>query len=217
MKRVRALASLVVTVLLLPSLAFAQSAGEPGREAGTPNPLMNVYFGEQHLHSENSPDAFAAGTRQTREDAFRFGRGDEITLLNVSNGKGVKIKRKTPYDFVALTDHAEYFGVMPQLIDQNDPLSKTALGKELTNPTVPPTSPESAVNQILKSILTSTAMPEFVTPKLLRSNWKEAVKVMNQYNDPGKFTTLIAFEWTSIPGGRNPSDAGRRLPLWSRR
>ena len=46
-------------------------------------------------------------------------------------------------------------------------------------------------------------MSQFVTPELLRSNWDEAVKVINQYNDPGKFTTLIAFEWTSIPGGRN--------------
>ena len=83
------------------------------------------------------------------------------------------------------------------------PLSKTALGKELSNPTVPPTSPKSAVNQILHSILTATAMSQFVTPELLRSNWDEAVKVINQYNDPGRFTTLIAFEWTSIPNGRN--------------
>jgi hypothetical protein len=190
---------LCLSLLLAPMAAAAQSTGEPGRVPGKPNPLKNVYFGEQHLHSENSPDAFAAGTRQKREDAFRYGRGDEITLST----NGIKIKRKTPYDFVALTDHAEYFGVMPKLIDPNDPLSKTALGKELSNPTVPPTSPKSAVNQILHSILTSTAMPQFVTPELLRSNWREAVKVINQYNDPGKFTTLIAFEWTSIPGGRN--------------
>ena len=82
----------------------------PAAARTKPNPLKNVYFGEQHLHSENSPDAFAAGTRQKREDAFRYGRGDEVTLSTNSQ----KIKRKTPYDFVALTDHAEYFGVMPQ-------------------------------------------------------------------------------------------------------
>ncbi len=199
MKRFRTLLGLALAVLLLPSLALAQSVGEPGRVAGKPNPLKNVYFGEQHLHSENSPDAFAAGTRQKREDAFRYGRGDEITLST----NGQKIKRKTPYDFVALTDHAEYFGVMPKLVDPSDPLNKTALGKELSNPTVPATSPKSAVNQILGSILTSTAMPQFVKPEMLKSNWREAIKVINQYNDPGTFTTLIAFEWTSIPGGKN--------------
>jgi hypothetical protein len=59
------------------------------------------------------------------------------------------------------------------------------------------------VNQILHSILTSTAMPQFVAPEMLKSNWKEAIEVINQYNDPGRFTTLIAFEWTSILGGKN--------------
>jgi hypothetical protein len=102
-----------------------------------------------------------------------------------------------------LTDHAEYFGVMPKLIDPKDPLSKMALGKELSNPTVPATSPKSAVNQILHSILTSTAMSQFVSPDMLKSNWREAVEVITRYNEPGKFTTLIAFEWTSIPGGKN--------------
>jgi hypothetical protein len=121
-----------------------------------------------------------------------------------------------------LTDHAEYFGVMPKLIDPKSPLSKTALGKELSNPTVPPTSPKSAVNQILHSILTSTAMPEFVKPEMLKSNWKSAVDVINKYNDPGTFTTLIAFEWTSIPGGKNMhrnvlfrDDVGPEVPFSS--
>jgi len=211
-------ARISLLVLLLPTLAIADSPGEPGRASKGPNALKNVYFGEQHLHSENSPDAFAAGTRQSRDDAFRYGRGDEITLST----NGQKIKRQTPYDFVALTDHAEYFGVMPQLIDPKSPLSKTALGKELTKPTVPPSSPKSAVNQILHSILTSTAMSEFVSPDLLKSNWKEAIKVINKYNDPGTFTTLIAFEWTSIPGGRNMhrnvffrDDVGPEVPFSS--
>ena len=199
MARFRIVVVLVGWALSSTAPAGAQSVGELGGASGKPNPLKNVYFGEQHLHSENSPDAFAAGTRQKPEDAFRYGRGDEITLST----NGQKIKMKTPYDFIALTDHAEYFGVMPRLIDPKDPLSKTALGKELANPTVPTTSPKSAVNEILHSILTSTAMPQFVKPEMLRSNWREAVKVINRYNDPGKFTTLIAFEWTSIPGGRN--------------
>jgi hypothetical protein len=67
--------ALLVPILLAPHVASAESIGEPGRAADKPNPLKNVYFGEQHLHSENSPDAFAVGTRQKREDAFRYGRG----------------------------------------------------------------------------------------------------------------------------------------------
>lgn len=103
-------------------VSAADSAGEPGRSSGKANPLKNVYFGEQHLHTSNSPDAFAAGSRQSWDDTFRYGRGEEVTLHTITTNN--KIKRGTPYDFMAITDHAEYFGVMPRMIDTNDPLSK---------------------------------------------------------------------------------------------
>jgi len=188
------LAALVVALLVNQS-GWADSAGEPGRDAGKANPLKNVYFGEQHLHTSNSPDAFAAGSRQSWDDTYRYGRGEEVVLNTLTTQN--KIKRKTPYDFMAITDHAEYFGVMPRLIDKSDPLAKTDLAKKLQK------NDPSAVQEILHSILTSTGMPEFVEPSLMQSNWQNYVKVTNKYNDPGKFTTLIAFEWTSIPNGRN--------------
>jgi hypothetical protein len=78
------------------------SIGEPGHSSGKANPLKNVDFGEQHLHSVWSADAFAAGTRQKPEDAYRWAMGETITLSTT----GEKIKKSTPYDFVALTDHA---------------------------------------------------------------------------------------------------------------
>lgn len=184
----------------LPSALLPQgSVGEPGRGDRAPNPLRNVYFGEQHLHTKNSPDAFVVGTRGTWEDAYNWAMGNEITLST----NGQKIKKSTPYDFVGITDHSEYFGVMPSLIDPKSPLSKTELGKQMQDPDADPNAPGSAINQILGSILTSTPMPEFVTPKLLTSNWKRYVATANKYNKPGKFTTLIGWEWTSIPNGRN--------------
>lgn len=188
------LAALALAVVASQS-AWADSTGEPGRSSGEANPLKNVYFGEQHLHTSNSPDAFAAGGRQTWDQAYRYGRGEEVVLDTLTTHN--KIKRKTPYDFMAITDHAEYFGVMPRLIDTSDPLAKTDLAKKLQK------NDPSAVQEILHSILTSTGMPEFVEPALMQSNWQNYVKVTNKYNDPGKFTTLIAFEWTSIPNGRN--------------
>ena len=117
------------SVLLSSAVWAADSVGEPGRDGSKANPLKNVYFGEQHLHTQNSPDAFAAGGRQTWDEAFRYGRGEEVTLNTTSSNN--KIKRGTPYDFMAVTDHAEYFGVMPRMIDPKDPLSKSALGKRL--------------------------------------------------------------------------------------
>jgi hypothetical protein len=60
--------------------ADADSAGEPGRSAGGKNPLKNVYFGEQHLHTENSPDAFVIGVRQTWDEAYQWALGKEVKL-----------------------------------------------------------------------------------------------------------------------------------------
>ena len=207
-----------LTLSVLCSALFAAGAwagdpvGEPGRSAGGKNPLKNVYFGEQHLHTSASPDAFAVGTRGTWADAYDWALGKKVKLSTT----GETIKKSTPYDFVAITDHAEYFGVMPELIDPKNPLSKSALGKRLQK------NDPTAVGTILHDILTSTANPEFVKPETLRTNWAKYVKVANKYNDPGKFTTLIAFEWTSIPNGRNMhrnvfwrNDTGPKVPFSS--
>ncbi len=193
------LAVMLLSLVIAPTLATAQSIGEPGRDSGQANPLKNVYFGEQHIHTRNSPDAFAMGTRGTWEDAYRYAMGEETTLSTTFQ----KIKKSTPYDFVGLTDHSEYFGVMPQLIDPNSPLSKSDFAKRLAGPGASSDAPDSPINIILGSILTSTPMPEYVTPDLLTGNWARYVETANKYNRPGEFTTLIAYEWTSIPNGRN--------------
>jgi hypothetical protein len=191
--------SIVCSALVVAGAAAADSEGEPGRDSGKPNPLKNVYFGEQHLHTRASPDAFVIGVRGTWEDAYNWAMGKEIKLSTT----GETIKKSTPYDFVAITDHAEYFAVMPRLIDPKDDLSKTELGKALQSGKSDITDPESPINQILGSLITSTPMAEFVKPELVTSNWKTYVDTANKFNKPGKFTTLIGWEWTSIPNGRN--------------
>jgi len=201
-------------VFALSILCSAMYAGA-ALAADKPNPWdRKVLFGEQHLHTSNSPDAFAAGGRQSWDDTFRYGRGEEVTLNTITTKN--KIKRATPYDFMAITDHAEYFGVMPRMIDPKDPLSKSDLAKRLQK------QDPTAVTDILHDILTSTGRPELVAPELLSDNWQNYVKVANKYNDPGKFTTLIAFEWTSIPNGRNMhrnvffrNDTGPKAPYSS--
>jgi hypothetical protein len=201
MKKMKALAvGLICSALMAGSALAADSIGEPGRGAGKKNPLKNVYFGEEHLHTSASPDAFVIGGTNTWEDAYHWAMGKQITLPHTNE----KIQRKTaPLDFVAITDHAEYFGVMPRLIDPKDELSKTDFGKQLQDKSIKVTDPKSPINQILKSLITSTPMKEFVTPELLNENWKRYVDTANKYNKPGEFTTLIAWEWTSIPNGRN--------------
>ncbi len=84
--------SLLASVLFV-SGAMADSIGEPGRSSGKKNPLNNVYFGEQHLHTQDSPDAFAMGTRNTQDDAYNFCKGKAIKNLQVAV---IRYKRKRP-------------------------------------------------------------------------------------------------------------------------
>jgi hypothetical protein len=186
-------------VLLTGTGWAADSAGEPGRSAEGPNSLKNVYFGEEHMHTTNSPDAFVIGNRGTWEDAYEWAMGKEILLSTT----GEKIKKSTPLDFVGITDHAEYFGVMPSLIDKENPLYNTELGKKMRDPNAKPSDPDSAINQILGSLISGKPMTEFVSPALSKSNWNRYMDVANKFYIPGKFTTLVAWEWTSIPNGRN--------------
>jgi hypothetical protein len=210
--------SVLCSALLAASAFAADPIGEPGRDADGKNPLKNVYFGEQHLHTSASPDAFVIGTRGDWEDAYNYALGKEVKLST----SGEPMKKATPYDFVAITDHAEYFGVMPRLIDPKDELSKTDLAKKLADKNADPHDPDSAINIILGSLIKSTPLSEFVSPELVKGNWKRYVETTNKFNDPGKFTALIAYEWTSIPNGRNMhrnvffrDDKGPALPFSS--
>jgi hypothetical protein len=198
-KIVRHLIVCALLAIVAPVCFAADSVGEPGRDSKGPNPLRNVYFGEQHLHTQNSPDAFVVNTRGTWEDAYNYAMGNEITLSTT----GEKIRKTTPYDFVGITDHSEYFGVMPSLIDPDDPLYESELGKQMRDPNMNPSAPDSPINQILSSIITNVPMKQFVTPALQQANWARYIETANKFNQPGKFTTLIAYEWTSIPNGRN--------------
>jgi hypothetical protein len=196
------LVATIAAVCLLsaaPSLnALAQgNSGQPKGEAGKPNPLKNVYFGEQHMHTVNSPDAFAFGTRNTPDDAYRFCKGEPIKIHTT----GETVKKKTPYDWCALTDHAEYMGVMPLLLKKDNPLANTEIGKMIASGD--PKQGEAAFQEIITSVASNIPIPYMANPKVMRSIWDEQKKITNAHYEPGKFTTLIAFEWTSIPQYQN--------------
>lgn len=180
---------------LLSSLALA-IAGQVA-QAAEPNPLNNVYFGEQHLHSSASPDAFAFGTRNDANDAYDYARGKPIT--NAQSGK--VIQKKTPYDWAAVTDHAEYLGMMPLLLDPESPLQKTEIGKMIASGDHD--QGEAAFQQIITSATVNVPIPYLVDPKVMKSAWQKQVDAANKHYEPGKFTTLVAFEWSSQPNSKN--------------
>ena len=193
---------LVVPLFILACVsgASAASIGEPGRGDKGPNLLKNVSFGEQHLHTQDSPDAFSMGTRNTQDDAFNFRKGKAIKKITRGQ-KGITVRKKTPYDWCAVTDHALLMGLLPLTLDSSNPLSKTEIAKLIEIGT-----PENMdrVFGIMMGVLQKGRPPAgFDNKDLQRSAWANQIKITNKHNDPGKFTTLIAVEWSSIPYRQN--------------
>ncbi len=92
------------------------------------NENRNVYFGDLHIHTSWSFDAFINNVRTTPDDAYNFGKGESIDHVS---GKRIQIKR--PLDFMAVTDHDKYMGMFVQMMDKNNPLSKSVLAENITS------------------------------------------------------------------------------------
>jgi len=173
------------------------SAGEPGRRSGKLNPLNNVYFGEQHLHTANSPDAFSFGTRNMPDDAYSYCKGEAVKK---STGN-YTVQRITPYDWCAVTDHAVFFGMLPLMMDKGNTLAKTQIGKLISSGKKE--DGEKAFNLMFESVSSGNPITYMMDKKTMSSVWEEQKAAANRHNEPGKFTTLIAFEWTSVPYFQN--------------
>ena len=203
MKNKTIIAAASVSVFLLSSIllvsgAFAKdSVGEPGRSSGKKNPPNNVYFGEQHLHTQDSPDAFAMGTRNSIDDAYRFCKGEAIK----KSTSGEMVQKKTPYDWCAVTDHAFMMGLLPLSLDPKSSISKSKIAKLIASGK--PKDMDAAFGLMMQAGQKGVYPKGFDSLKDQRTAWDNQKKVTNKHNEPGKFTTLIAFEWTSIPYGQN--------------
>jgi hypothetical protein len=145
-------------------------------------------FGELHLHTGQSFDAYTMmGTRSTPDEAYRFARGEPITYL------GQRVQRPRALDFTAVTDHAEYMGVFNQLDDPNSALSRSDLGKLIRE------HPLQGFLAIFHMMGTHQTAPELNAQAAMAEAWRKEVEAANGNYQPGKFTTFIAYEWTSMP------------------
>lgn len=177
-----------VAVTLLASTALAD-----------PNPMKNAYFGETHMHTALSLDAYIGGARLMPSDSLRFAKGEPVLV----NGRHKQLSR--PLDFAAVSDHAEYLGEMYSTIFPDAPgYDQDDLEQLRTLDTF-----EDKQQWFYKYVIANNRSdnpshpPFYMGPETTKSGWQIVIDAAEEHNDPGNFTALIAFEWTAAPGGGN--------------
>ena len=152
-----------------------------------------VFWGDTHLHTALSVDATVFGATVGVEDAYRYARGEEV---RASSGQRVKLSR--PLDFLVVADHAEGLGTMVELLKGNPVLMKDPTLKrwyEQFN-----SGPEGGQKAYTEMNAASAAgkMPAgMADPTLARTIWDKYVETADAFNEPGRFTALIGYEYTS--------------------
>jgi len=184
-----------MTALALACLLSAGPAAQAVEvDAAVPvNPNRSAYFGDLHLHTSNSSDAAWGGVRTTREDAYRYAQGYPVTYL------GHEVRRKAPLDFLAITDHAEYMGVAIAIIRKDGPFADTDWPAQMFDPEG---NPGDGFLKILRSgFFGPEVFRELNTRFIKEVNWQAVIDAAEAFNQPGRFTTFAAFEWSDTPGG----------------
>ncbi len=164
------------------------------------NPLRNAYFGETHMHTAFSLDAYIGGARLMPADSLRFARGEPVTLPD-----GTVMQHKRPLDFAAVTDHAEYIGEMYSTMYKDAPGHDNDDLKTLRAMT----DIEERQKWFFKYVISSNRSakpkhpPFYAGPATTQSAWDVIVQSAEEANEPGKFTAIIGFEWSAAPNGAN--------------
>ena len=157
------------------------------------------FFGDTHLHTSFSMDAGAFGARLGPKDAYRFAKGEELTA---SSGQQVKLSR--PLDFLVVADHSDGMGFFPQLMGGDPELLATPQGRKWYDE-IRGGQGAAAAMDIIVSFGKGELPKGFPKPgtSAYRNAWQQTIKAAEAYNEPGRFTAFIGFEWTSNTGGNN--------------
>ncbi len=180
-----------------PAPAPAAQGDQPAAERPAPNPLKNAYFGDLHLHTRNSFDAYIFNVRASPDEAYAYAKGGTI-----KHAAGFEMKLNSgPLDFLAVTDHSEYLGVLPAIDTPGDPYANVPYAKDLFSTDTAQVN--TAFRKFGDALRTGKRMDEFSDLRTVKSAWHDIIESAKKNYEPGKFTTLIGYEFTSAPNGRN--------------
>jgi len=184
------------------SITNLQVDSDFAKSRPAPNPNRNAYFGDLHVHTENSFDAYSFGTLSTPDDAYRYAQGEPIP-----HPTGYEIQLSRPLDFYAVTDHAMFLGLVKEAADTSKEFSRYEVAKPFHNLN------DSVSGGILSVIKRSGLFRPFgkgvneglqngtidktLVENVSKTVWQETIKAADRAYEPGVFTTFAGYEYTS--------------------
>jgi hypothetical protein len=211
------LIAVAITALVLPNMALASDAGTPNIEilkglypGKAYSPYANrafpnkIYWGDTHVHTGLSLDAGLFGNTLGPEDAYKLARGEQITT---STGQQIKLSR--PLDWLVVTDHSDLMGIATDIQNGAPNILAVPKGKEWAAGFA---KGGEAAGKAAFDLITHFAQMK-IPEQLLKDYspgspiynkvWDRIIKAGDHYNDPGRFTAILGYEWTSVPKGFN--------------
>ena len=178
----------------------------------------NVYWGDTHLHTRNSADAYSLGNLSlSPADAFRFARGQELTAHN-----GMQVQLRRPLDFLVVSDHAEYLGGFYRFNVDDALVRGTDAAKKWQD-----FIDAGEISKVYATFVASMQDPENNPPlpeSARRAIWEDVALTADEHNEPGRFTAFTGYEWTAMIEGNNlhrvviyrdGADKAKQLPPFS--
>ena len=207
-----AMTGLLVATLLIAGGGAAAADYSPYANVEYPT---RVLWGDTHLHTTNSLDARLLDVTLGVEDAYRFARGEQVVA---SSGQPARLSR--PLDFLVVTDHSDLLGVMDRLLLGDPALIEHAEIRDLYDKLMAGGDEAAQALEVIGSVLDGDYTGPLLDKALMRSAWERYVEVADRFDDPGRFTALIGYEWTPTNSGdklhrnvlyRGNADKARRL------
>jgi len=163
--------------------------------AETSETAKYVYWGDSHLHSSYSTDAGLFGNTLDPDQAYRFAKGEAVT-----SSAGVEARIIRPLDWLVVADHAENLGLAPMARESNPALLAHPWGKRFYDAF---SSGDFVRAFALWGGAQAKGVDPMPDPALMRTVWDRMLGFAQQHNQPGEFTALLGYEWTSSPGASN--------------
>ena len=193
-------------VLLTAGLLFHGCASEPeetvapaetATQPGMPNPNRNAYFGDLHVHTRYSFDAFIFGTKADPDDAYEFAKGNAI-----QHPAGFELKLDRPLDFQAVSDHGMYLGMLPAMTDPSSPAYDHPVGDTMRGAETADERRGVFVG-MMPYLSGQEGTREHLDMDVVKDAWSRIAEAAERHNDPGRFTTFVGYEYTSAGVGRD--------------